>query len=82
MPQTGAASLGPADRDQPVLEAAMFQIRRDTRIAPQQRLDLGNRDAVPLAMCAIAFVPIKSRNQPFVHLFKNIRMYVQLQAAL
>ena len=31
---------------------------------------------------AYCFVPIKSRNQPFVHLFKNVRMYVQLQAAL
>ena len=39
---------------------------------PQQRLDLRKRNAVPLAVCAIAFVPIEPRNRLFVHLY---RMY-------
>src|SRR5437588_12969518 len=37
-PNQTAASLGPADGNQPILEAAVLWIRGDTRIAPQQRL--------------------------------------------
>ena len=56
---SGRPCAGAAYGNQPVLKMGVFQVRGDARIVAQKRLDLGNGNAVLLAVRPVAPVPIE-----------------------
>jgi hypothetical protein len=50
-----------ANRNEPVFEMSVFDVRCDSEIAAQQIFDLVNSYAVLLAVISVVLIPIKNR---------------------
>src|SRR5712691_7603130 len=73
----GSAARRLADRPKASLVSRMRLVRDDQQRAIEKRFDLGGRHAVPLALCAIAIVPVEIR-RGLIHSSLYIHMYIQI----